>query len=233
MTDPARHRILPLGDDCALIAFGNKISADLNDRVIALSESLSASPFEGFIETVPAYSSLAVYFDPCRVLERGASELTAFENVRLELESALCELPENPRPAGRQIEIPVLFGGEAGPDLGFVATQNGISETEVVEIFVSKPYRVFFLGFLPGFAYMGELDPKICAPRRDDPRTRVPAGSVGIAGNQTGIYPSDSPGGWRLIGRTDLAMFDPAAGDPAFLRPGDSVTFKAEGRNGD
>jgi KipI family sensor histidine kinase inhibitor len=128
---------------------------------------------------------------------------------------------------GRVIEIPTRYGGEYGPDLEFVAKHNGLTPDEVVRIHTSQSLRVFMLGFSPGFPYIGPLAPEIAAPRLATPRTLVPAGSVGIAGRQTGIYPSESPGGWRLIGRTDLKLFAPAKDPPALLRPGDYVRFRA------
>jgi inhibitor of KinA len=178
------------------------------------------------LETVPAYSSLAVYFDPFSIDREEVTVETAFDTVCRKIDAALGLLSENERHSGRQIEIPAVFGGDAGPDLAFVAEHNGITEAETIEIFVSQEYRVFFLGFLPGFPYMGELDPRIRAPRKKSPRTSVPAGSIGIAGSQTGIYPLDSPGGWQIVGRTDVMIFNPERPEPPFLLPGDIVKFK-------
>ena len=226
MTGDVRMKITPLGDDCALLSFGNEVSTVLNARVRAIADSISADPFRGFIETVPAYSSLAVFYDPFSVPLMDDRK-GPFESVKTIIERAAKDLSSEAPAPGREVEIPVAFGGDSGPDLDFVAEHNGISIDEAVKIFTSGVYLVYFLGFLPGFAYMGELDISIQTPRKETPRTMVPAGSIGIAGNQTGIYPLDSPGGWQIIGRTDLTLFDPEAEPPALLAPGDRVTFIA------
>lgn len=217
------YRISRLGEGCAVVSFGNEIDPALNERALSLARELTESPFKGFQEAVPAYSSVAVFYDPLSVNFKDDKD--PFQKVCGVLDDALAAASGFPSADRRTVEIPVSFGGESGPDLGFVAGINGISEDEVVRIFLDGEYRVYFLGFLPGFAYMGELDPQVRAPRKETPRTMVPKGSVGIAGSQTGIYPLDSPGGWQIIGRTEITMFDPDAEDPARLRPGDMVKF--------
>ncbi|HQU92810.1 MAG TPA: 5-oxoprolinase subunit PxpB, partial [Pyrinomonadaceae bacterium] len=172
------------------------------------------TPFDGIIEAVPAYASLTVFYD---------SRLTTFEAVKRELARLSNNISSMAKSTPSLVEIPVLVSSEM--DLARVAAYAALSSDEVLEIFLAQTYRVYMLGFLPGFAYMGEVDDKIAAPRLETPRTKVPKGSIGIAGKQTGIYPLESPGGWNIIGHTDLTMFDPTSDDPCRLNPGDEVRF--------
>ena len=221
--------IRPVSEDCIEVSFGNTISEELNDRVMSLRTALESAPFQGMTECVPAYSSVAVCFDPCRT---GAAE-SSVEIVSAAVAERVRNVPRSPVPDVAAntdpVEIPAVFGGEAGPDLTDVAALHGIGEDEVIDIFLSGTYRVYMIGFLPGFAYMGTLDPRIATPRKEVPRTRVPAGSIGIAGSQTGVYPFDSPGGWQLIGRTNQRMFDPDPGKLSLLCQGDRVRFTRDG----
>jgi inhibitor of KinA len=150
---------------------------------------------------------------------------SAFDAVSDIAERALSLLVADATSLVTPSEIPVRFGGSWGPDLGFIAETKSLSTEEVIEIFLERTYHVFMIGFLPGFPYMGEVDDRIVVPRKRSPRTRVPKGSVGIAGTQTGIYPQDSPGGWQIIGRTDMEMFTPGSATPTALEPGDKVRF--------
>lgn len=186
----------------------------MNARVHAVARAIEGKDFGWLVEVVPAYSSLAVIFDPLKV---------TFEDVKKAVEPLLDVSTGAFK--GRKIEIPVLYGGEYGPDIEFVAEYNGLGVDDVIEIHSGKTYRVHFLGFLPGFAYLSPVDERIATPRLERPRLKVPAGSVGIAGRQTGIYPIESPGGWRLIGRTPLRLFDPSREPPTLLQPGDEVRF--------
>ncbi|NPA47330.1 MAG: 5-oxoprolinase subunit PxpB [Thermococci archaeon] len=203
----------PLGDSALLISFGEVIDEEINDRVHALAGAIEKANFGWLVEVVPAYSSLAVIYDPA---------LTDFDGVRQAIERLEFSAE---RFEGKLAEIPVLYGGEYGPDLEFVAQYNGLTPEEVIEIHSRPIYRVYFLGFLPGFAYLGGMDGRIATPRLERPRLKVPAGSVGIAGGQTGVYPIESPGGWRIIGRTPLRLFDPEKEPPTLLQPGDRVRF--------
>jgi KipI family sensor histidine kinase inhibitor len=208
-------RIFPLGDSAATVEFGNELSLELNGRSICLAKSLSNKPFPGMIEAAPAYASVTVFYD----------RSTRFDSVQRELEQRVLatSVSENAKP--NLIEIPIVVSDEFAPDLDRVANFAGLSSDETLDTFLSGTYRVYMLGFLPGFAYMGQVDDKIAAPRLETPRTKVPKGSIGIAGKQTGIYPLESPGGWNIIGRTDLQMFDPASDHPCPLKPGDEVRF--------
>ncbi|WP_456367587.1 5-oxoprolinase subunit PxpB [Thermococcus sp.] len=206
-------KIKALGDSALLISFGERIDEEINEKVHALARAIEKAGFEWLVEVVPAYSSLAVIYDPA---------LVDFESVKRAIEGI--EIVSE-RFEGKLVEVPVVYGGEYGPDLEFVAKYNGLSVDDVIEIHSRPIYRVYFLGFLPGFAYLGGMDERIATPRLEKPRLKVPAGSVGIAGKQTGIYPLESPGGWRLIGRTPLRLFDPSKEPPTLLQPGDRVKF--------
>ncbi len=228
-TSGPEPRFSRIGDGCALLDFGNIIDEQLNCRVIALAGKVSASGFPGFVECTPAYSSLAIYYDPLRVIEAEGADEDPFEKVCDMLRDAASEKEPDAEETGDSVIIRAKFGGQEGPDLDEVSERSGLGSEEVLRRFLSRDYRVYMLGFLPGFAYMGTVDPSIAAPRKETPRTKVPAGSIGIAGDQTGIYPFDSPGGWQLIGRTAMTMFDPDREQPALLKPGDRVKFVADG----
>ena len=217
-------RVEPLGDRALLVVFGEGIDASVNDRVHGLVSILRESGLPGVLDLVPAYATLTVHYDPSSWARPGTlpHEAIRSEILRLWKEARAASL----RPS-RPVEIPVCYGGEFGPDLEEVARHCGLSATSVIARHSRPEYRVFMLGFAPGFAYLGGLDPSIAVPRRETPRLKVPAGSVGIAGTQTGIYPSDSPGGWQIIGRTPLKMFDPSLEEPCRLGPGDRLRFVA------
>ncbi len=209
-----KPEIKPAGDSAILISFGEVIDEGINGRVQAVARAVEETNFEWLVEVVPAYSSLYVFYDPLRV---------SYAEVEASIKPLLNAKTESFE--GRLVEVPVVYGGKYGPDIEFVAEHNGLTVDEVVEIHSRPVYRVHFLGFLPGFAYLGGMDERIAAPRLERPRLKVPAGSVGIAGEQTGIYPLESPGGWRLIGRTPLRLFNPSKEPPTLLQPGDRVKF--------
>lgn len=221
----AKPKIAPLGENALVVNFGDEISADLNDIVLSFAVNIFENQFVGFIETVPAYSSCAVFYDVFEVCKFYGDFQGAFEIVKGFIEEFFDKFDVFEKQISEPIEIPVSFDEEHALDLHFVAETNNLGKSEVIEIFTSRIYRVFMLGFLPGFAYMGELDDRIAAPRKKIPRTRVPKGGVGIAGRQTGIYSLASPGGWQIIGKTDIRLFAPNAEKPAFLQAGDLVKF--------
>ena len=204
------------GDSAILINFGDKISEEINKLVHSIARKIEEEKIEGIKEVVPTYTSIYVYYDPLFV---------NYEKLKFVLKNHLKEKPREER--GKTVEIPVIYGGEYGPDIEFVAKYNGLSVDDVIDLHTKPLYRVYMLGFLPGFAYLGGLDEKIATPRLKVPRLKVPAGSVGIAGKQTGWYAIDSPGGWRIIGRTPLRTFDPSKEPPSIVIPGDYVKFKA------
>ncbi|WP_297499556.1 5-oxoprolinase subunit PxpB [Thermococcus sp.] len=209
-----KPEIRPAGDSALLVSFGEVIDEETNDRVHAIARAIEKADFEWLIETVPAYSSILVVYDALKV---SYTEVEASIKPLLKAKGEVF--------GGRLVEVPVVYGGEYGPDIEFVAAHNGLSVDDVIKIHSRPVYRVYFLGFLPGFAYLGGMDERIATPRLERPRLQVSAGSVGIAGRQTGIYPLESPGGWRLIGRTPLRLFDPSKEPPTLLQPGDKVKF--------
>lgn len=220
-------RFFPIGDAALTVEFGNVISPDLNARSIALAECVERDPFPGFLEAVPAYSTVSIFYDLELVRESFATTATAFEAVRHFVEQKITALVGKGVRDASVVKIPVHFGDANGPDLKYVADLHAMPTARVVELFTAQVYRVYMLGFLPGFTYMGMVDEMIATPRRDAPRTRVTRGSVGIAGRQTGVYSLDSPGGWQIIGRTEVEMFTPNAARPTYLKPGDQVRFIA------
>lgn len=193
-----------------------------------LADSIEQNPFDGLVEIVPAYCSLTVFFNLISVKKNYSEFPTAFLAVKTFLENALDNLSEKEKPKSREIEILFDCRDEFALDLEYISEAKKISKEEIIEIFTSKIYRVFMLGFLPGFAYMGEVDERIAVPRKENPRLKVPKGSIGIAGNQTGIYPLESPGGWQIIGRTDTGLFTPDNEHPTFFQAGDLVKFTAK-----
>jgi KipI family sensor histidine kinase inhibitor len=215
-------RIQYLGDAALLVTFGDEFSEAVNEKVMRAAASLRDEPLSASAaDIVPGISSLALHFSAEAPLDSIANEL------RARLESLPSTGHDAWDAAERVHDIQVRYGGDDGPDLGDVAAFAGISESDVIERHAARTYRVYMLGFLPGFAYLGQVDRTIAAPRRSSPRQAVPAGSVGIAGLQTGVYPQVSPGGWQLIGRTTAAMFDTAAGRSR-LQPGERVRFVPE-----
>lgn len=218
-------RIFPLGDSALTVEFGNVISPELNQQAIALADHIEKNPFPGLIETVPAYTSTTIFYDLLEVRRSFSQFPTAFDAVKHVVSETFINLGELNLVDSRLIEIPVIFDRDSEFDLGYVANEHELSINEVIDIFTSTTYRVYLLGFLPGFSYMGEVDERIATPRKETPRTVVPKGSVGIAGRQTGIYSLESPGGWQIIGRTEIEMFTPEAESPTYLQAGDTVQF--------
>ncbi len=217
-------RIIPLSENAVTVDFGNEISVELNRKAIALATLLDRTHFPGFVEAVPAYASATVFYDPIKTRVHLPEFSTASDAVIQFLENSLTDLAEI-HEATRTIEIPVIFDESSSLDLDYLSEFSGLPSEEVISIFLRRTYRVYMIGFLPGFAYMGDVDERIAAPRRASPRLSVPKGSVGIAGRQTGIYPLESPGGWQIIGRTELEMFTPNADTICPLQPGDNVRF--------
>lgn len=218
-------RFFSLGENALTVEFGNTIDEKLNRQVIAFEKYLNENPFVGMLEIVPAYASLTVFFDVMTVKKHYSSEKTAFETVGNLLSKTLEKPKTSKKEISKLIEVPIIINEESSPDLAFIAEINKLSTEQVIETFLAQTYRVYMLGFLPGFAYMGEIEKKIAAPRKETPRQAVRAGSVGIAGRQTGIYPFDSPGGWQIIGRTELNLFNLENDQPTLFQIGDNVKF--------
>ena len=218
------YKISALGETALIIDFGNVIDESINKLVHSLFYQIQNDPIPGMIEAVPGYSSLTIYYDILFIRNTLNKQTTAFEWVSESLKKYI--LKENIETGDPQmlIKVPVCYETEFAPDLGFIASQNKISHEEVIYLHTSTDYHIYMLGFLPGFAYMGMVDEKISSSRKQKPEF-VEAGSIGIAGKQTGIYPFDSPGGWQIIGRTDLDLFDPVKRNPCLLEAGDTVRF--------
>ena len=210
--------IRPASDRSLLVAFGESISVETHHGVFHLTRALEG--VRGILNLHPAYASLLVEFDP-RLHDHALMEA-------LVRERAASEAAESHGEETRLVEIAVRYGAEFGPDLADVARHTGLTPERVVEMHAGAEYLVYFLGFAPGFAYLGGLPPELTTPRLSAPRKRVPAGSVAIGGNQTGVYPIESPGGWRIIGHTDAKLFDPSAAEPVLLRMGDRLRFVPE-----
>ncbi len=211
-----KAKYLAAGDKGMVIEFGNSISKEINRKLRSMVLALENSDTPGIIEVVPTYRSLLITYDP---LVWKFAELAAHLE---ELENKLASLTI---PNPRIILLPVVYGGEYGPDLPFVCEHSGLTQAEVIKIHTGTNYLIYMLGFTPGFPYLGGMDQRIATPRLKNPRTKIPGGSVGIAGSQTGVYPLESPGGWQLIGRTPLRLFDPEQHQPALLQAGDYVRF--------
>jgi KipI family sensor histidine kinase inhibitor len=212
-------RLLPEGEGGLLVQLGDAVDPDVNARVHALARAVGRRLGPLVLEVVPSYASLLVVFDPLRI-----------DRARLEARvAALAGDVEGIRaaPPRRVVEVPVCYGGDLGPDLEDVARVTGLAAGEVIARHAAPIYRVYLLGFTPGFPYLGGMDAALACPRLPSPRLRVPAGSVAVAGAQTGVYPVESPGGWRLLGRTPLRLFDPSPGArrPFLLAAGDGLRF--------
>lgn len=208
-------RLTASGEAALLVEFEPRISPSINQRVHALAAQLAALNQRGVQEIIPAYRSLLIHYNP---------QETNLETVGAAVTTCWPQIEQQPAQDTRRVEIPVHYTGE---DLEFVAAYAQLSVPEVIARHTAGEYRVYMMGFTPGFAYMGEVDEQIAAPRLEKPRTRVPAGAVGIAGKQTGIYPIESPGGWRILGYTPLKLFDLNRPEPFLLAPGDTVQFVA------
>lgn len=215
--------IKPLGDTAITVQFGTDITPDLHQKVQALTSKLDSHSFAGFIEYIPAFASVSIFYDPVTVYQ--TFRRSPFQAVYSVLADMILQIKKEEVPTRRFREIPVCYGGTFGPDLQYVADYHQLSVDEVISIHTSGEYLVYMIGFAPGFPYLGGLSKKIATPRRSSPRLAIPAGSVGIAGSQTGVYPLETPGGWQLIGRTFLPLFTPNNESPTFLQPGDIVKF--------
>jgi inhibitor of KinA len=217
-------QLFPLGDSTLVMQFGEVISEKIHRQVRAFADYVEAHPFYGFVELVPAYTTVTVYYNPWLTSLKG--KVNPYETVVGLVEEMLGKLTTSATAKKKNIiEIPVCYGGGFGPDLQFVAEQAGLPEEEVIALHATSKYLVYMMGFAPGFPYLGGLDKRIAAPRKTTPRPRIPAGSVGIAGQQTGVYPMETPGGWQLIGRTPLQLFDANRGIPSLLQMGEYVQF--------
>jgi inhibitor of KinA len=220
----AEHTIHPLGNSALVVSFGNRLEENIYRDVLSAYHRLLGEASGIFTDIIPAYSSVSVMYDikKARALPGDGS---VFSQVGSYVESLLSEPNNRNELTQRKLRVPVCYNEKYAPDLAEMVIASGLPQEEIIQIHVSQTYKVYMLGFLPGFPYMGIVNEKIRFPRKKTPRTLVEAGSVGIAGQQTGIYPFDSPGGWQIIGRTPIQLFDASSGQPAYFLPGDEVEF--------
>jgi inhibitor of KinA len=209
-------RILTAGDSSLLVEFGKKISPETNQKITAVVQMIKEQHIEGVVDLIPAFCSLLINYDP---------RVVTYEEIKKRIQNLVRLEVKTGEVRKRIFEIPVCYGGEYGPDLGNIAEHAGLSEKEVIEIHSSRDYLIYMLGFLPGFTYLGGLDERIHTPRLANPRIKINAGSVGIGGSQTGIYPLDSPGGWQLMGMTPVKTYDPDRETPILVEAGDYIRF--------
>lgn len=209
-------RILTAGDSSILIEFAKEISPEINRKISATIQLMKEQHIEGVVDMIPAFCSLLINYDP-RVI--------SYEEIRERMQALVKVEVKAGETRKRIFEIPVCYGGEYGPDIANIAEHAGLTEEEVIRIHSSKDYLIYMLGFLPGFTYLGGLDERLHTPRLANPRIRISAGSVGIGGSQTGIYPLDSPGGWQLMGMTPVKTYDPDREVPILVEAGDYIRF--------
>lgn len=222
--------MLPLGDSAILVKLGEGVDLETHNKVRVLSEYLEKHPFEGMVECIPAFTSVTVFYDSVRLFQKHMKPRMQdadypYDRVATIIADILERLDESITPEPRIIEIPVCYGGEFGVDLDYVASINGLTADEVINMHALGNYLVYMVGFAPGFPYLGGMSKRIAAPRRQTPRLAIPAGTVGIAGEQTGVYPIETPGGWNLIGRTPRALFLPKQRPPTLIEAGNIVHF--------
>ena len=207
----------PLGDSAILLKFDQKIDPDINQKVVSVVNSLTSNPIKGVTGWIPAYCSLMVSYDPMVI---------HYDQLESQLEE-MSSAPSGPAKAPREFNIPVCYGGEFGVDLEEVSKETSLSIKEIIDIHTSTQFRVYMLGFIPGFVYMGSIPPELNCSRKTTPRLKVPSRSVGLAGQQTGIYPTEAPGGWRIIGRTPVNIIDLSQTNPFLFEAGDSIRFNS------
>lgn len=225
-----KFHLSPLGDHAIVIETGKEINTATHSKVRLISGFLDEQAWPWMVEYVPAFTTVTLFYNPVEILNMADYDASGlpYEYVSRQLKQDLPLLTEEEAvPVPRIVEIPVLYGGEYGPDLGEVAEYNGLTPEKVIDLHTGGEYLVYMIGFAPGFPYIGGMNKSIAAPRRKSPRLKIPPGTVGIAGEQTGIYPIETPGGWQLIGRTPTRLFRPEKKSPSLLQAGDKIRFKA------
>ena len=217
--------IIALSDAALIINFQDIIDEDISKKVLQAFQLLTIQKLFGIKDIVPAYNSLTIHYDIVTIKQKSIPGKTAFEILYKQIKKILTNASETGTPLSQTIKIPVCYSEKYALDINDIAKEKKLPVDEIIRLHTAKKYKVYMIGFLPGFAYMGEVDEKIAMPRRVQPRTKVEAGSVGIAGMQTGVYPLDSPGGWQIIGKTPIQLFNKEKNDPVLLQPGDEIEF--------
>ncbi|OAS89321.1 MULTISPECIES: 5-oxoprolinase subunit PxpB [Metabacillus] len=215
----------PQGDKAITIHFGQELHKDLHQKIIAFTEFIEANPFPGLLEVIPSFTSATISYEPTKI-EMVTPKKTPYDVVLSILKSRLTNLPVSISHPSKTVTIPVCYGGDFGPDLQDVADYHHLTQQQIINIHANQEYLVYMIGFAPGFPYLGGMSKEIATPRKATPRLKIPVGSVGIGGEQTGVYPIESPGGWQLIGRTPIRLFRQDAKQPSLLRAGDFVRFQ-------
>lgn len=215
----------PQGDRVITIHFGNEIQKELHQKVTLFTQALETDPFPGMLEVIPSFTAVSIFYDPAKV-ELTSPNQTPYEEIMKLVKSKVVNLPLTNHQTAKTVTIPVCYGGEYGPDLQAVANHHHLTEEQVIDFHSKQKYIVYMIGFAPGFPYLGGLAKEIVTPRKATPRLKIPAGSVGIGGEQTGVYPIESPGGWQIIGRTPLQLFQKKSEQPSLLKAGDLVRFQ-------
>lgn len=221
--------IRPLSDSALVVQLDKEINSIIHKNIMNFVKLIEEEPFEGFVEAVPCYNNVTIFYNPISV-RRHVSHVpfkSAFEKVSASMMEYLDMLDDKMDIKNRLIEIPVVYGEEFGPDLEYVARFNNITPEKVIELHTKQDYLVYMIGFAPGFPFLGGIDKRIATPRKEKPRLSIPAGSVGIAGEQTGMYPLETPGGWQVIGKTPIELFTPKTSPPTYLQSGDKIRFIA------
>ncbi|OLO28677.1 kinase inhibitor [Alkalihalophilus pseudofirmus] len=222
------YEIYPLNETAIVINFGREIDVSIHNKVKAFTSYLDQYPIMGLVEYIPSFTSVTLFYDPINVVREGSigQQNSSYDVMNSKIKDILKNLKGMYQTEKREIEIPVCYGGEFGPDLDFVAKHNNLTTEEVIQIHSGGEYLVYMIGFAPGFPYLGGMSDRIATPRKANPRMKIPQGSVGIAGKQTGVYSIETPGGWQLIGRTPLELFLPSNNPPSLLESGDIIRFK-------
>lgn len=220
------YKLRMLGDNAIIIELGTEINSETQKKVQMVSRVLEENNQEWLIEYVPTFTTVTLYYDPYQAAKLAKGNELPYETISNKIQKLLSACSIDSEINQRIVELPICYGGEFGPDLAFVAEHNGLMPDEVIHIHSSGEYLVYMLGFAPGFPYLGGMPEEIAAPRRATPRQKIPSRSLGIAGTQTGIYSIETPGGWQLIGRTPLNLFQPEKEEPSLLRAGDKIKFK-------
>jgi inhibitor of KinA len=227
------EKMYPLGDSAIVVQLGSGIQQETHQKVQVLSAYLHKHPIPGMYEYVPAFTSVTIYYDMLEIasLKSNDEQKSPYEMVYSTLKQILISIDSEGKYEPETVEIPVCYGEEFGPDLEHVAKHNGLTPEEVIQLHSQGEYLTYMVGFAPGFPYLGGLSEKLATPRRDAPRLKIPAGTVGIAGMQTGVYPIETPGGWQLIGSTPISLFRPKQHPPTLIKAGNIVRFRPISRS--